>query len=184
VGRVHELDDLHRSDSFLATEFSYEDLGLAVPVERAQGSALPALLRGRPVVAVGSGPYHQYGKVVTFVDPETELPVQVDFYDRGERLFKRLRYEKVREVDGRKLPLEIHARNLLTGAESTLIVERIQLDAAIPPERFERSALARRLRHGRDPVPVPHEADEAGESRGPSSAAQPQPKPQTPNQEE
>jgi hypothetical protein len=158
LGRVRELDDLHRADSFLATEFGYEDLGLAVPVERAQGTALPALLRGRPVIAVGSDPYHQYGKVVTFVDPETGLPVQVDYYDRTQRLFKRLRYEKVREIDGRPLPTEIHARNLLTGGESTLVIERIELDAEIPAERFEASGLLERLRGGGDPVPVPEPA--------------------------
>lgn len=144
--RLRKIVGVQRTDPFLGTEFSYEDLGLALPVERRGGTARWVGEAPHRVVELESPPYHYYSRVVTRIDPTTDLPTTVSFYDGAGELFREEHFEEVREIDGRPFPTKITVRDLQTGAYSVLSFESLRFDVDIPPQRFSESALRKHLR--------------------------------------
>ena len=170
VRRLRRIVGVRRTDPFLGTEFSYEDLALAAPVERRAGAVRWVDEHGERLVELESPPYHYYERVVTRIDPDTALPRSVYFYDRAGRLFREETFDDVRRIDGRPYPGRITALDRLTGSRSVLVFESIHFDVAIPPERFAESAVRRRLRSGSELIPdeAAVEAPDAAAKMSPS----------------
>lgn len=143
--RLRRLTGVRRTDPFLGTEFTYEDLGLAIPVERARGSVRVVGEGADRRVEVTSPAYHYYDRVVTRIDPSTELPERVLFYDRAGQLFREERFEGIRSVDGHPFPTTITVRDHITGAFSVLRFESVRFDVDVPDVRFTDSVIRRRL---------------------------------------
>jgi hypothetical protein len=161
--RLRKIVGVGRTDSFLGTAFTYEDLGLVSPGERGTGRATWAVEDGRPVVEVESDPYHYYGRVVTHIDPETKLPTNVLFYDRAGQLFREEHFGGVRTIDGHPFPTEVRVRDRLTGDESTLTFESVEFDVDVPEKVLSQSVIRRKLAAW--PAPAPQSAPEAGGRR-------------------
>jgi len=96
AGRLRGIAGVQRFESFLGSELTYEDVGIVASGERGQGAVERVREGDREIVVVTSEPYHFYGRVVTRIDPETHLPVRVDYYDRAGQLFRRHVYGGVR----------------------------------------------------------------------------------------
>jgi hypothetical protein len=155
VRRLRHVTGVQRTDSFLGTEFSYEDLGLALPKERRWGevSWVDDESGGPSLVEVESPPYHYYSRVVTLINPETSLPVQVRFYDRSDQLFHEETFDDVRTIDGHPFPMRIRMWDPLTGAESVLQFQKVEVGKEIPARVFEDSVIRRRLAAAAPVVP-------------------------------
>jgi len=142
------------TDPFADTAFRYEDLWLADPAPRRQGSVRWVDEGGRRFAELESGPYHYYQRVVTRVDPETGLPVRVRFYDNTGAKIREQSYESLIEVDGKPFPSVVRLRDLATGAESTVTWKSVRFGGVIPANLFDLSAIDDRIRKGVDPVPL------------------------------
>jgi len=152
--RAVRVSGVDRTDHFLGTEFTYEDVGLLAPVERGRGTVARVVYEGRELVKISSEPYHYYARVETYIDPTTHLPVRVDFHDRAGQRFREQIFRDVREVGGHPFPHDVRVRNLLTGASSRMTF--VDVDFAVPPapDAFEARAIERRLRGGgQEPSP-------------------------------
>lgn len=152
--RLRAIEGVSRTDPFLGTEFTYEDLALVAPVERREGSVRRIEVDGERLVEVVSEPYHYYGAVRTRIHPETALPHSVLFFDRAGQQFREQRFGDAGDGE-HAYPRWIRVRNLVTGAESTLRFEELRFDADVGEARFRGSALRRRLERGADVVPEP-----------------------------
>lgn len=142
------------TDPFADTLFRYEDLWLADPASRRQGSVRWVEDAGHRFAELQSEPYHYYQRVVTRIDPETGLPVRVHFYDNAGAKIREQSYESVIDVDGRPFPSVVRLRDLTTGAESTVTWKSVHFGRAIPANLFDLSAIDDRIRKGVDPVPL------------------------------
>lgn len=145
VRRLRRIVGVHRTDPFLGTEFTYEDLGLVMPFERRTGEVRFVDDAGRRLVEIESANHHYYSRIVTRVDPATALPMRVRFYDRAGQLFREQRFERVEEIDGHPFPTEILVADRITGARSRLRFTSVDLDSAVPMRIFSDSAVRRRL---------------------------------------
>lgn len=81
-------------------------------------------------------------KRVEMIVTDDLLPLESRFYDRKGRLARTIRYENVREMDGRRIPV----RMVLTpegdqGRRTTLEYLSIDFDADVPEETFSLSRL-------------------------------------------
>ncbi len=148
VRRLRRIQGVERTDHFLGTEFTYEDLGFGVPPERARGEARRVREGGREWIRLDSPPYQHYSRVTTFIDPVTHLPVHVRFYDHAGQLFREQEFGAVREVDGFPYPTRISVRNRITGTESTLELADLDFHSPVPDEVFETSEVGRRAQTG------------------------------------
>ncbi len=145
--RLRRIAGIQRTDPFLGTEFSYEDIGLAIPVERARGEVHRIEEDGRTLVRLDSPPYHYYSRVVTVIDPTTDLPVRVSFFDGAGQRFRVQTFDEVQEIQGHAFPTRIRKRDLVTDAESTLRFLDVRIDAPLPAETFEESEIQRLVTH-------------------------------------
>ena len=152
VRRLRRVAGVERTDPFMGTEFNYEDLGFAVPVERARGEVRRVRDGDRTLVRLDSPPYHYYSRVVTLIDPETNLPVRVSFYDEAGQRFREESFEDVRGIAGHPLPMRIVMRNLVTGAQSVLTFSDVEIDVPLDPAVFAESTIRKRL--GYKPAPT------------------------------
>ncbi len=118
--RLRRYGGIQPRDPFLASEFTYEDLGLILSGERREGEARLTRRDGTATVTVESGPYHYYGRVVTELDRGSSRPLRVDFYDFTGAPVREERFDEVREIEGKRLATRISIRDLSTGEASRL----------------------------------------------------------------
>ena len=88
----------------MGSEFSYEDLDIAAPIEAEWKSVERIEENGRSLVRVTGAPYASYERVETVIDPATSLPVRVSYYDRSGELFKRATFGEIQKIDGHPMP--------------------------------------------------------------------------------
>lgn len=149
LGRLRKLVGFQWTDSFLGTEFTFEDLELTHPIERARGSSESVVRDGKNVVEVSSAPYAAYSKVVTQINADTRRPVGIQFFDSAGVLWKTLDYEWVIDPD-HPLPDRIVLNDVQTRARSTLTFRDVETGFDLPWSRFSESEIRRRL-DGKNP---------------------------------
>ena len=143
------------TDPFADTTFAYEDLWLTEPAPRRSGRAKWVEENGRRLVEIESDPYHYYLRVVTRVDPESGLPLQVRFIDNTGVPVREQHYEKITLVDGRAFPSVVRLRDLAKNSETTITFGDVRFGRRIPPSYFDLSTIDDRMRRGADPLPEP-----------------------------
>lgn len=149
VRRLRLTSGIEGTDAFLGTEFRYEDLELAAPLQRERGRVERVREEERELVRVTSDGYHDYGRVVTFIDPRSELPVRIDFYDRSGVLSKVQEFDQIERIQGRSVPTVVVMRDLRTGSTSTLSFGGVEFDVEVPRQISEMRAV--RLSQGMPP---------------------------------
>jgi outer membrane lipoprotein-sorting protein len=145
VRRLRNLIGTRRTDSFLGSEFTYEDLDIAAPresewkrVERVEETG------GHPLMKVTSAPYSYYERVETLIDPTTALPVRVSFFDRAGELYKTESFGEMHTVAGHPMPTRIEMDDVQTGAKSVLQLSNVRLSEPIDENTFSESPIHKR----------------------------------------
>jgi hypothetical protein len=147
VRRLRNLVGTRRTDSFLGSEFTYEDLDIAAPRESEWKSVDCIDESGRKLVKVTSAPYSYYERVETVIDPATSLPVRVSYFDRAGTLYKREAFGEIKTVAGHPIPTRIEMDDVETGAKSVLHLENVRLSEPIDEKTFSESPI--RIRRGK-----------------------------------
>ena len=135
--RVRELVGVRRTDAFMGTEFSYEDMDTVAPPERAGGTAERIRMGGRELVRLTSPPFGPYERIVSDLDPTTALPLQVQFYDRAGQLYKVERFGEVKTIQGHPVPTRIEMSDAETGGRTTIALEHVRFDEPVPDAAFD-----------------------------------------------
>ncbi len=135
LDRARDFSGIRRTDSFLASEFSYEDLEIAAPVDSEWRSAEPIEEGGRRLVRVASA---------WIIDPKTYLPVRAMYYDTQGSLLKRATFDQVENVDGHPIPTRIVMEDVQNGDKSELRFRDIRLNAPVDEKLFSESPIQKR----------------------------------------
>jgi outer membrane lipoprotein-sorting protein len=84
-----------------------------------------------------------YTRLVFLLTPEAWIPVSWEYYDEGE-LIRTLRFEDVRTVDGKPLPMRLVLQPTDAPDERTVIqYDELQLNVAVEDDLFTRRGLRR-----------------------------------------
>jgi hypothetical protein len=137
--RTRDVSGLRRHDSFLASEFSYEDLELTAPGESQWVSSDRVLRGGRELVRVTSEPSSFYSRIEMLIDPKSGLPVSTTYFDKSGKPFKEETFDAVRDVNGHPLPTHVEMRDVQNGEKSDLYLSNVKLDAKVDPKVFDES---------------------------------------------
>jgi len=135
----------------LGTDFSYEDLDrLREPIDRAGLELVGVsevdgraawLLETRP--GRDGTPASEYTRVLTYVDQDHCLPLQVDLFEGEDRLRKRLRtsMDEIRIVGSAHLPERFVMEDLRRETRTVVRIEHFETRADLPAEQFTQRAL-------------------------------------------
>jgi hypothetical protein len=153
--RLPEIDRVRRVRSkrlrgpVLGTDFSFEDLQrLRAPLDRADLELIGIaeidgqstwLLEAIPGKDDGS----EYTRVLTYVDQVHCVPVQVDLFEEGDRLRKRLRsaQEEIRIIGTSHLPHVFTMEDLRRETRTTVRIDQFSSTPHLPVDQFTKRAL-------------------------------------------
>lgn len=131
--RVRELVADMRGESFLGTDFNYEDLGFQ-QLDYAQYSLSEDRdPEGRNCYRVDAVPQRGwwYGRISSCIDRKTFLPLRTEYYDRDGVLWKVRTLEGIASIKARPTPTVITMKTVPTGTSTTIRLSHIQYDTGL-----------------------------------------------------
>ncbi len=141
--RVRRIASHNKKESFVGSDFSYDDLGTAgfsaffIPKFKEENERAWVLeLERKP------GAKKQYSRIILTVDRATELPVRVELYDDSGRLFKVETQENSR-IGQYWVPTKFVMENVRTGSSTVLELKNVKVDQNLGAEIFSERNLKR-----------------------------------------
>lgn len=141
--RVRRIASHNKKESFVGSDFSYDDLGTAgfsaffTPKFREENDRAWILeLERKP------GARKQYSKIVLTVDKATELPVRAELYDDSGQLFK-VEIQENSRVGKYWVPTKFVMENVRARTSTVLELRNVRVDQNLSAEIFTERNLKR-----------------------------------------
>ena len=140
LGKSRRIAASEGSGSFMATDFSYDDISSA---DRDADLDTHRILReenlaGRACYVIESRPKdtsYQYSRMVQWIDRSNNVTWRIDLYDRRGDHVKTLEILELRDVQGRLSPVRTRMTTV-GGGNTTINTEILRYDEAIPESVF------------------------------------------------
>jgi hypothetical protein len=146
LGRSRRVAAQEKEDSFVASDFSYEEIS----GQRISDYDYRVLgvdeLAGRPVYLLESkrkDPESRRPRSVSWVDGERFVMLKSEIFDASGDKSKEFEVQRVELVDGIWTTVEQSMRTLPDGTRTTLVVTRAEYNRGVSPRLFSRQTLER-----------------------------------------
>lgn len=147
--KTRRISSSQKGQSFMGTDFSYEDLSVADIDEDADHKLLrEETLEGHDVWVVESVPRpekdSQYSKIVNWVRKDLKLPIKAVFYDQKGKELKQMTVRTVETVGEYDIATQTMMENLQRGTKTFLISpkESYKVDVGLGDDLFTERNLA------------------------------------------
>ncbi len=142
-----------RGDSFMGTDFTYDDMKQETKVSLADYTRRTLSMTetdGVPIYEVEAIPVSEdvasalgYSRVVSQVDGGIWMIRSSRFWDLQGNLLKTVTFEDIREVDGIWTPHRLSVENHKTGHHTVFVVSEVDYDVDLVDRIFTREAMSR-----------------------------------------
>jgi hypothetical protein len=141
----------NKSDSFVGSDFAYEDLGAEEIDQHEYRLLREDMLDGTPVFVVEATPIEKhkgetgYSRREIFVRKDNAAIARIDFYDRQKELLKILRAKDIRQVPSSKTwrAQTLEMANQKTGHSTVIVYGPFVINAGIGDDTFSIRELER-----------------------------------------
>jgi outer membrane lipoprotein-sorting protein len=149
IRRVRKLLGFGAFESFLGTDFTYEDLGFIELNHRAFTLLGEETVAGTPCYKVQEVPQHNfyYARIVSLIAKDSLLPLRREYYDVANNLWKTETFQEVQTVKGIPTPLHIRMEDVQTGTSTELKMSDLHYDVDLPDSLFRPEVLPEVLKH-------------------------------------
>ncbi|MGE0825193.1 MAG: outer membrane lipoprotein-sorting protein [Candidatus Binatia bacterium] len=151
IDRIRNIVPVETYQQFLGSDFTYADLGF---VDRHGQYRLlgPEQHKGKQAYKVELVPTEQwyYSRIITWVDADTYLPLQRDFYDVANNLWRTETFDQITVIDGQPTPLRVEMKDLRQKTSTIFTMSAVQYNEQLPASLFD--PLQLRLAAGRAPL--------------------------------
>ena len=152
IDRVRRVSGAQRSDSFMGTDLTYEDLERR-RIDEFEDLQAEAGSLAEPVVVVSARPRHAaaYERVEFAIAPGDAALLETRYYARASsEPYKVIRFprEHLHEEAGYSVPTRIDVANLRKGTETEVTVEELELNPDVDLRLFTTDALLREAKLG------------------------------------
>jgi len=144
--RIRRIASHNKSDRFMGSDFSYDDLGVTsfqkyyeAEILSEEDDSWMLKLSKKPEAD------KPYEKIEMWVSKESNLPVKMKLYDSSRELWKEELQEN-KSFDSYWIPVKITMKNLKEGSWTELTMKEIQTDQGLDSELFTPRYLKRRIR--------------------------------------
>jgi hypothetical protein len=141
--RARRVTGAQRQESFMGTDFSYDDLEWRDPSSRTHKRLPDEKIGGAACYVIESTAKEAsdpYGKVVSWIRREGLVPLRIKFFGHGGAHRKTLFSKKVQKVSGRWIVMQARMTTLATQSSTDLFIERIEFKD-IPADAFDPRSL-------------------------------------------
>ncbi|MDA3851773.1 MAG: outer membrane lipoprotein-sorting protein [Spirochaetaceae bacterium] len=138
LGRTRRIASSSKDDSFMGSDFSYEDLEPR-DVEDDQHEFLrEELVDGVLCWVVESIPRREssYSRRVCWVDSESLILRRVDFYDHNDELLKQLIASDIQQIQGYWMALAMEMTNLQRDQSTLLLWQNVEFPQDLQQDQF------------------------------------------------
>ena len=159
LGRVRRIAGAETQESFVGTDFTYEDIGgrefdeYAYATLDEHAAWTPAGGAPRPAWRLEStrkDPAAQFPRVVSLVLKDSFVVAQADIYNRRNEKQKAYAVRRLEQVEGIWTALAAEMSDALQKSRTELTIERIDYDVGLKPADFTRRELERVAPSGRE----------------------------------
>lgn len=151
--KSRRISSSDRGDSFLGTDFSYEDIKMESKisvVDYTRKTIGEEEIDGHHCYVVESFPIDEktakelgYGKVVVWIDSTIWMSRKSEFWDIRLNPLKTLRQTDIQEIDGIWTGLKMEVKNHKTGHTTFFTFSDVDYEADVPEDVFSERALRR-----------------------------------------
>jgi len=143
--RTKRISSRNKSGSFMASEFSYEDISsqnyknysYSGEAEEVTKDGVTYYKVTRTPIDVNSG----YSKQMVWVDKSNFLAKYGEYYDKQNRLLKKIHFSEYKVIDGIQRIVKIEIENIQNGKSSSLTWDEDMIDAGIKGGELSKRAL-------------------------------------------
>ncbi len=143
--RIKRISSRNKSGSFMASEFSYEDIASQnYQNYRYQGEAKKVTIHGKSylkIVRIPKDKHSGYSKQVVYIDPKTYLAQFGEYYDKNGRLLKKATFLKYKKIDGIDRIVKMKMSNVQNGKSTLLIWNKDTIHAHLSDSDFSKRVL-------------------------------------------
>lgn len=152
VRRTRRITSDLSNESFMGTDFSYQDLGILSEVQSWTEDEAPSTLVGeeavdeRPCYVIALRPKKDdvvYGRLQVWLDRETLVPRRMDFFDKDDAAIKSLRFEGIENIGAFPTPRALEMRQLKTGSRTRIEASDVKYDTGLSDDIFTQRYLER-----------------------------------------
>jgi Outer membrane lipoprotein-sorting protein len=138
IRRTRDLQGDMRGESFLGSDFNFEDLGLEHLDDWENELQADGKAGNRSCYTLVSKPSQGwwYGKVVRCIDKKTFLPLRTEYYDRANILWKVRSYDDIDTISGHPTAISITMRTIPTKTATTLTFKNVAFDTGLSAGLF------------------------------------------------
>jgi len=151
--KVKRILASNKSDYFMGSDFTYEDMENIDLVNWTYTLAAPEVVDGVECHVLDAAPNNDkeraetaYSKMRYWIGIEDYLFRKVEYYDKKDRLSKRLITTDIRAIsdtDSRKRAHRLDMQNLLTEHKTRIEMSKLELDVTVDDEVFSQRSLTR-----------------------------------------
>jgi hypothetical protein len=145
--RTRRISSSEKSNSFLGTDFSYEDFQARETGEDTHVLVGEENVGGAPCYRIESRSKDPktatYSKVITWVRKDIFVAVRGEYYDRDGKLLKELNVHKLEKIDGIWTATQAVMTNVQKDHKTLLDIVKVEYHKPLPDELFTRQNLER-----------------------------------------
>ena len=146
--RTLEISGLNIYDNFLATNFTYADLGFVTPACDAYkllGEEKYNNENSYKVEEMLPKEKAKYSRIVTWITANTKLPLEKHYYDMAGILWKKEVFKSAAIVDGTPTVMSTIMNDVQRGGMSEIKISSVKNDAKLSDELFAPDNLSKAL---------------------------------------
>ncbi len=148
IKRVKRISSDDKSDYFMGSDFTYDDLGDRKLDDDTHKLLREETLEGKDCYVVESVPKdedYMYSKTITWVMKDNYLGLKKEFYDEDGELLKILHVDKYKDFSGIWIIEKLVMKNVQNNHETIMELSNIKINTGIPDSKFTQRMMMRGL---------------------------------------
>ncbi|MCP2599174.1 outer membrane lipoprotein-sorting protein, partial [Candidatus Aminicenantes bacterium AC-335-B20] len=144
--RIRRIASHNKKESFMGSDFSYEDMGTS-GFTRFYDAKLLSENENEWVLELTrkSGVSKPYSKIKMWVSKEIEIPFKMELYDDSGKLWK-LAEQEAKKIENYWIPVKIKMTNVKKNSYTVLEMKDIKVDQGLGNQIFTQRFLRRRVK--------------------------------------
>ncbi|MCK5527942.1 MAG: outer membrane lipoprotein-sorting protein, partial [Candidatus Latescibacteria bacterium] len=138
-----------KSDYFMGSDFTYDDLGDRHPANDSHKLLREEKVNGEDCYVVESIPKEEeymYSRTVTWIIKDRWIGLKKEFYDEDEELLKILTVKKYEKIKDYWIILQTEMHHVQKDHRTTMALENVIIDNGIPDNKFTERMMRRGLK--------------------------------------
>ena len=147
--RVKRISSDSKSDYFMGSDFTYDDLGDRHPSKDNHRLLREETLSGEPIYVVESvpkDPEYMYSKTVSWIVKDKWIGLKREFYDEDGELLKVLTVKSYDKIGGYWVLLHFEMHDVQKDHTTKMLLENVQIEKGIDDSYFTERMMKRGIR--------------------------------------